>query len=337
MKVKVNRKMNKKITIDTRPGLEYSDVYIKPNFSNIKTRKEVNVGFENEFFNIAVPVISANMDTITEADMAIGMQQGGGIGALHRFMKIDDNVKMFNTVKTKTNSVFVSVGLMNQDDVLADAEFRRASELYGAGARLFIIDTAHGDCERMLKTIKYLKTHFKDIYVVGGNITTFDSVFRLEDAGVDAVKIGIGGGKVCLTKNVTGVTMPMFSAICECSYRANVDIIADGGIREIGDIAKAIGAGANMIMSGFMFAGAIEAASHSEYRGMASAGAMSRIRDMNTAPTPEGTTIHVKEQGSVVGILNDMKGGLQSSFSYVGARNMNEFQEKIVFGIRHNK
>lgn len=329
------------MNLNKKPGLEYSDVYIIPTFSNIKTRKEVDVGYNFVGFKskIDIPVISANMDTITETKMAVEMYYGGGIGALHRFMKIQDNVQMFTDFlnTTSSNQVFVSVGLMNAEN-LDDPEYKRAVTLFDFGARFFIIDTAHGDCERMLQTIKFLKKFNQKIYVVAGNVTTGEATRRLEGAGADGVKVGIGGGKVCLTKNVTGVTMPMMTAIDECASAAdNVSIIADGGIREIGDIAKAIGAGANMVMSGYMFAGTTEAASQKEYRGMASAGAMSRIRDQNTAPTPEGTTIAVETKGSIKSILNDIKGGLQSSFSYVGARNMNEFQCNVKFGIRYNK
>lgn len=329
--------------IRSSPSFDYSDVFIIPNFSNIATRKEVSTHTTIGDLVIDVPVVSANMDTITELEMAVAMCKSGGIGAIHRFMSIQENVSMFQQFVKRTNgskAVFVSVGLLPKDSNLTnlneeEPEFKRAVALYDAGARYFIIDTAHGHCDRMLQTIKILKYKFPNIFVVAGNVTTFQAAVDLYNWGANAVKVGIGGGKVCLTKNVTGVTMPMFSAIAECAgVDKNLKIIADGGIREYGDIAKALGAGASLVMSGYLFAGTTEAASQKEYRGMASIGAMAKIRSLDSAPTPEGKTISVETKGSVENIMKDIKGGLQSSFAYTGSRNLSEFQNSVEFGYR---
>lgn len=323
-------------------ALQYSEVFIVPQYSTIESRSRVSTSQDlDSETSIDVPVISANMDSVTESDMAIYMWKGGGIGALHRFMSVDDNVKMFEKVTNAGAKCFVSIGT-NSDAI------SRAKSLFLSGARYFIIDIAHGHSIMMSNTIKSLRDVFGDnIYIMAGNVATSRAVGDLASWGADAVKIGIGPGNVCLTKNVTGVTYPQFSAVAQsasCIYSTHsgkpMTLVADGGIQEIGDIAKAIGAGAHMVMCGRMFAGCTEAPGRREngqkvYRGMASKDAMLSIRSEVGMPTPEGKSIMISDSNqTVVDILRNIKGGLQSAMSYSNARNIHEFQKNVMFGIR---
>jgi IMP dehydrogenase len=181
---------------------------------------------------------------------------------------------------------------------------------------------------------------------MAGNVATHQGADHLARWGADAIKVGIGPGAVCLTKNVTGVTVPQLGAIKDCSnavknlslYKRPL-IVADGGIREYGDVAKALGAGADMVMIGGLFAGTDEAPGQlingkKVYRGMASKEAMSSIRIGETMPTPEGTSILVDTKGSVRTIVEGIAGGLRSAFSYSNARTLHQFQNQAKFGIR---
>ena len=179
------------------------------------------------------------------------------------------------------------------------------------------------------------------IFVIAGNVGTPWAVNDLADWGADMVKIGIGPGAACLTKNVTGVTVPQFSAIQEAAQVARIPIIADGGCTEIGDIAKSLGAGADLVMLGRMLASAKETPSimidgHKIYRGMASRDAMRKIRGEDNLPTPEGTSIIINDSPCPASeIVNEIAGGLRSSFSYSNAVNLKEFHAKVKFGVRH--
>lgn len=332
---------------DTRffNSLDYKDVFIIPRLSRISSRKDVDTSVQLFNFKLDVPVISANMDTVTDGIMALAMAKAGAIGAIHRFMSIEDNIKEFNIVKDggfkdkKIYNCLVSVG------VNGDSK-ERVQALYDEGARYFIIDVAHGDSEQVAEMIEWIKAEY-DCYVMAGNVATTDGAMTLKSAGADAIKAGVGPGAVCLTKNVTGVTVPQFTAVLACSevknpYDEDEDIIlvADGGITEIGDICKALGAGADLVMAGRMFAVCEESCGpkfngKKVYRGMASKDAMLKIRSEDNLPTPEGTSIVLTEDTQTVEqVVKHVKGGIQSSFSYCDAQNLKEFQRYCRFGTR---
>jgi len=315
--------------------LDYKDVYILPQYSEVTSRSQVETSVKIDDLIIQTPVISANMDTVTNAEMTVAMYQGGGIGALHRFMSIEDNVEMFR----RSAPCFVSIGVNEESK-------ERAHALYSAGARRFVIDIAHGHSRMMRDMTTWLRNKYSDVYIMAGNVATGQAVMDLVSWGANAVKVGIGPGNVCTTKNVTGVTVPQFSAVLNCASALETIngikplIVADGGITEIGDIAKAIGAGADLVMCGRLFAGTREAPGErvggkKVYRGMASKDAMLTIRTASSLPTAEGisTLIDSTEQ-SASDVVNQIKGGLQSSFSYSNSKNMEEFHENVLFGLR---
>ena len=193
----------------------------------------------------------------------------------------------------------------------------------------------------MKNMIEWFRKEFgNDVVIMAGNVATSDGAKDLERWGADLVKVGIGPGAVCLTKNVTGTTRPQFSAVMDCAKSVTIPVVADGGIVEIGDICKAIGAGASFVMSGRLFAGCKEApgtliGSEKVYRGMASKDAMLTIRkDDGNLPTPEGKSTTVNQTGSAEEVVKNIKGGLQSAMSYANAKTIAEFHEKAKFGQR---
>lgn len=328
-------------------ALDYKDVYIVPQYSEVTSRSQVDTSVHIGDMKIDVPVISANMDTVTAGEMAYAMGEGGAIGAIHRFMDINRNIREFQIGTgdihyQKSYPCFVSVGV-NEDSK------ERAIALYNAGARNFVIDIAHGHSRMMRDMTTWLREKYSDVYIMAGNVATGQAVRDLVSWGAHAVKIGIGPGNVCSTKNVTGVTVPQFTAVKECALTARNMvgngplIVADGGITEIGDIAKALGAGADLVMCGRLFAGCREAPGErvggkKVYRGMASRDAMLTIRNVSSLPTAEGiSTLIDASEHSAIDVVNQIKGGLQSAFSYSNARNLCEFQINARFGVRHTQ
>lgn len=316
-------------------GMSYEDAYLIPQYSEISSRFDgslkTNIKLSN--LDIAIPIISANMDTITGAEMAIAMHKAGAIGALHRFWDIQTNVDEYKKVREAGCECLVSIGV-NRDSA------ERLQALYEAGARYVIIDIAHGHSKLMKEMMQRVPN---DVYLIAGNVATQEAVRDLISWGANAIKIGIGPGAVCLTKNVTGVTVPQLGAIAECASVANEGIllIADGGIREYGDIAKAIGAGAQMVMIGGLFAGCSETPGDyvqgkKIYRGMASDGAMRKIRTEDNLPTPEGTSVLIDAKGSAGEIVNAMAGGLRSAMSYSNALTIEQMNYRAKFGIKRS-
>lgn len=316
-------------------GMSYEDTYLIPQFSEITSRSDSSMKTNVQVgeMDIKIPIISANMDTITGSDMAIAMYKAGAIGALHRFWDIETNVNEYKKVQKEGCECFVSIGV-NRDSK------ERLKALYDAGARYMIIDIAHGHSTLMKKMIKQVP---EDVYLVAGNVATREAAADLASWGANAIKVGIGPGAVCLTKNVTGVTVPQLGAIAECVMGITKDVllIADGGIKEYGDIAKAIGAGADMVMIGGLFSGCPETPGEyiqgkKVYRGMASDGAMRQIRGEDNLPTPEGTSVLMDPKSPVEIIVNQMAGGLRSAMSYSNAKTIEQMQFRAKFGIKRH-
>lgn len=328
--------------------LDFRDVFILPQYSEIETRSMVDTSIQVGKLKLNIPVLSSNMDTVSGASLCRAMYGAGGIGALHRFMTIENNVIEYRAVaENGLYECFVSIGV-NEDSK------SRAKALYEAGARYFVIDIAHGHSLMMRKMTEWLRDTYPDIYIISGNVATSEGVRDLVKWGADACKEGVGPGSQCLTKNVTGITCPPFSAALNCSkvvddYELKTHngnrplIIADGGIAEYGDIAKAIGAGVDLVMIGGMFAGCKEApgeriGNKKVFRGMASKSAMLTIRSANKLPTAEGKVTLIEATDiSASTVLEEMHGGLRSSLSYSNSRTIEEYHSNVEFGVRLNK
>ena len=227
----------------------------------------------------------------------------------------------------------------------------RAKALVGAGVDVFVLDSAHGDSKRVIDAIKQVKKKFPDIDMVGGNVATASGAKSLIKAGVDAVKVGVGPGSICTTRVVSGVGVPQLSAVIDIvAVAGDIPVISDGGVRYSGDIVKAIGAGANTVMLGSVFAGTEEAPGEIElfqgrsfktYRGMGSLGAMSKRADaeryMQGEDTdaeklvPEGIEGRVPFRGWLKDVVYQLEGGLRQGMGYTGSKDIKDLQKRVQF------
>ena len=260
---------------------------------------------------------------------------------------IEKSAQHPDATKDSSGRLMVGAALGTGSDTM-----ERAEALFKSGVDVFVIDSAHGHSKNVIKTVQLIKKEFKDIDIIGGNIATADAAIELAKAGVDAVKVGMGPGSICTTRIVAGIGVPQISAILDIKDALkdkNVNIIADGGIRFSGDIAKAISAGADSVMLGGLFAGTEEAPGEVElfqgrsfktYRGMGSIGAMTEREDANRylqedvdadKLVPEGIEGRVPYKGLVINVINQLIGGLRQSMGYVGCKTINEMQKNSQF------
>ena len=260
---------------------------------------------------------------------------------------IEKSAEHPNATKDESGRLKVGAALGTGSDTL-----ERAKGLNDVGVDLFVIDSAHGHSKNVIETIKMIKNEFPDIDVIGGNIATAEAATELARAGVDGVKVGMGPGSICTTRIIAGIGIPQITAILsikEALKGRDIGIIADGGIRFSGDIAKAIAAGADSVMLGSLFAGTEEAPGKVElfqgrsfktYRGMGSIGAMAEREDANRyfqedvasdKFVPEGIEGRVPYKGLVINVINQLIGGVRQSMGYIGCRTIEEMQRDSQF------
>ena len=260
---------------------------------------------------------------------------------------IEKSAQHPNATKDDSGRLRVAAAIGTEQNTL-----ERAEALFEAGVDVFVIDSAHGHSKNVIDTIKTIKQSFKDIEIIGGNIATADAAKELAKAGVSAIKVGMGPGSICTTRIIAGIGVPQITAILEIKQaikKNNVKVIADGGIRFSGDIAKAISAGADSVMLGSLFAGTEEAPGKVElfqgrsfktYRGMGSIGAMTERNDANRylqedtesdKLVPEGIEGRVPYKGLVINVINQLEGGLRQSMGYVGCKNIEAMQKESQF------
>lgn len=322
----------------------FNDVLIKPKYSEITSRKNVDVSTSLHNIRLKLPIISANMKTVTGVEMMRAMENNGGLGILHRFYpsRLEYKTEVFNM--SLLNKA-VSIGVQEDDKRLFD-------ELFSAGARIFCIDVAHGHHILVKNMINYINDSFKwtkkdakeQTTIIAGNIATIDGYSALCDWGADVVKVGIGGGAGCTTRKNTGVGYPQLSALEEIWHRANStqkrkQIISDGGCSNVGDICKALKY-SDAVMLGSMLAGFdesngtvfIDSKTEQKYKVYAgSASAYSKSTNKQPTDFIEGVVSEIPCRGSVISQLKSIKEGIQSAFSYVGANNIEEYHSKCEF------
>jgi IMP dehydrogenase len=452
-------------------ALTYDDVLLVPQYSDVDSRRMISTQtrLTNQIL-LQIPIVSANMDVVTESEMAIAMAREGGIGIVHRFLSIDEQARHIQRVKkaesfivdnpitmtvahtvgdlkklmdeTGTGGILILnggdtlvgivttrdllfenndakpvsevmqkkvvtaapeislkdaekllhenrieklplvdangrvVGLVTLKDIMKitqfpnatkdsrgrlmvgaavgvrDKEVRRVEAALHAGADCIVVDIAHGDSHLEIEMIQNIRRHFPKAQIIGGNVASADGTKRLIDAGVDAVKVGVGPGSICITRQVAGSGVPQLTAIIEgakAAESAGIPIIADGGIRQPGDMAKAIAAGAQTVMIGSMLAGTDESPGmimtrrghrYKASRGMASreANIVRNQKEGNDLTqeeieeyVAEGVEAAVPYRGKVREVLTQLVGGLQSGMSYSGAHTLEEFQQKAIF------
>ena len=460
--------------IRTDTGLTFDDVLLVPRRSSVRSRSDANTStWLTSTIRMAIPIVSANMDTITGAKMAIAMAQQGGIGILHRFMTIEDQAEKVRWIKRAESLVVdhpitirpeatisearqrmaeadvgglmvtgegdILVGLVSTRDVLlardetapvsqvmtprerlvtalrdesledarqklfnyrieklplVDREGRlaglittqdiikiqehpaatkdergrlrvgvaigtraddleRAAACVQAGADALVVDIAHGHSEHTIQMVRELKRHFPKTPVIAGNVATAEGVIDLAESGASAVKVGVGSGSICITREVTGFGVPQLTAISDCAEAAqklNVPIIADGGIQTSADIVKAIAAGASSVMIGSLLAGTDESPGapviregrrYKIVRGMASLTANVDRKALDKGGVvaeedwgevvAEGVEAIVPYRGSAGDVIHQLVGGLRSGLSYAGARTIEELWETAEF------
>ncbi|MCP4409725.1 MAG: guanosine monophosphate reductase [Gammaproteobacteria bacterium] len=319
-------------------AITYDDVLLVPSYNHWESRKVVDISMTDKSgkLHLDLPVMTASMDSITEDAMVNFIGARKGIGVIHRFMSIGDNVRIF---KACNEQAFVSIGCSKFD-------LERAEALRDAGAVFFCLDVAHAHARYIGKTLKRIRSLLgRDICIMAGNVATYAGADYLASLSADIVKVGIGGGSVCTTRIKTGFGVPNLTAIKNCA-RVDRSVVADGGIRNPGDIVKAIAFGADFVMLGSMLAGTRptpgQVITHQDkqgrkvkmkaYRGMASSEAQDDFHGgMADWKTAEGVSLEVPYREDEEAIVANIIGGLRSGLTYGGAATIRELQRKLDF------
>lgn len=308
-------------------SLTYDDVLLVPQtMTEISSRRETDVSVNFGPFKLKKPIVTAPMDTVSGEKMAKLMHKLGGLTFMPMVFIDQALDACAHLQKSKVNAVY-SIGLKN---ALEDAKkFKKL------GAKMLLLDVAHGGMERIVKTAAEIQTKL-DLTVTAGNIVSYDQAMSYKQHGLKIARVGVGGGGMCITRLVAGAGFPQLSAVFE-TVSSGLEIIADGGVRKPADFAKVMAAGAKVIMVGSMLTGTEEAPGEvvsgvKKARGQASEDYMkdngSELGEFRSA---EGITTMVPYKGSAEVIINDLVGGLRSAMSYVGAKNIKEFQKRAQF------
>ncbi len=322
------------LTSEPPLALTFDDILLVPCHSAVLPNEVSLATSLSDRLALRIPLISAAMDTVTEHAMAIAMGALGGLGVIHRNLTPPAQAEELRLVKAQGFAAAAAVGA-------GPEALERAALLEAAGADALFVDTAHGHSQRVLDTVKALSKRHPSITLVAGNVATRDAALALAEAGAHAVKVGIGPGSICTTRIVAGVGVPQLTAIGQVAQAladTHVRVIADGGLRQSGDIVKAIAAGGHAVMLGGLLAGTDAAPGETfenqgkwfkRYRGMGSLGAMTsgagardRYFQGNAAPeklVPEGVEGAVPFRGAISELVHQLLGGLRAGMGYVGA------------------
>jgi IMP dehydrogenase len=339
-----------------RECLTFDDVLLVPAYSEVLPKDVDTRSQLTKRISLAVPILSAAMDSVTESRMALAMAREGGLGVIHKNFSPDEQAAEVKLVKSASLEGFPehasrdAAGRARVAAAIGPGPDRdaRVAALIEAGVDLVVVDTAHGHSKGVLDAVAYVKKRYPDICVLAGNVATAEATRALAEAGADAVKVGIGPGSICTTRVVAGVGVPQITAVADCAKeaeRAGISVVADGGLKLSGDVTKALAAGARTVMIGSLFAGTEEAPGEvvlisgrafKTYRGMGSLGAMQkgskdRYGQGGTADeklVPEGIEGRVPYRGPLGTILHQIVGGVRSGMGYVGARTVDELREK---------
>lgn len=337
-------------------ALTYDDILLLPGFSDFQ-RQDISLATNfSKNVSLSIPLVSSPMDTVTEARLAIALGLIGGLGIIHRNMTVEQQAKEVKKVTEKKLLVGAAIGASSGYE-------KRVEALVKAGVNVVVIDSAHGYTKNIIDAVKFIKKTFTAIDVVAGSIATADAANALIQAGADGLRVGMGPGAICTTRVVSGMGVPQVTALLEVvsiAKKANVPVIADGGIRFSGDMTKALALGASSVMMGNFFASAVESPgkvqsfkknevphrfqsifnhTHTtfkfkEYRGMGSDAAMKKGAKIKAedefhgnayskrALVAEGVEGLVPVKGTVEELVEQAIGGIKSGMFYVGAKDI---------------
>jgi IMP dehydrogenase len=317
-------------------ALSFDDVLLKPLYSEIETRSEIEIGSSLKGLGLfKIPIISSPMDTITEAEMAMAMSAAGGLGIIHRYNTIEEQVNIALAANVSAYDVGAAIG------VNGDFLERATALIKEAAVDLLCIDVAHGHHSKVRYALETLRNTFGDaIHIMAGNVATLKAFNDLADWGADSIRVGIGGGSICSTRIQTGHGVPTLQSIMDCAKSdRDVTLIADGGIKTSGDIVKALAAGADFVMLGSLLAGVEETPGlpvlkndglqYKIYRGMASKEAQYNWR--GRISSVEGVSHLVNFKGPLSFTLDSLNIGIRSGLSYSGVKSIPELQMKAKF------
>jgi IMP dehydrogenase len=311
----------------------YDDIQLIPKYSEVESRSSIDLSTQlSKNFRLSVPLVAAPMDTVCEWEMAVELMRFGGVGCIHRFMTIEEQVEQVKKVKKHTLfnpniPVMAAVGA-------TDNYIERSQKLVLAGANVLLIDVAHGHHIHVRKAIEKLKV-FPGVDVIAGNIATGEGAEALLEWGADALRINVGNGALCTTRIKTGFGVPSVTCLLKVMDKVwqKIPVIADGGIRNSGDIAKALALGANSVMLGSLLAATEESPGKivdklpvglfKRYRGSASL--ETKLAHGLNGRNIEGESAEIPYKGGAKYIIMDLLDGLRSALSYGGAKNLQEF------------
>lgn len=321
-----------------KEALTYDDVLLVPQYSDIKSRQDVSIAntLHGPYaaLRLSIPIIASPMDTISEEEMGVAMWQEGGLAVVHRYNTIAEQASILD-------GIIVNAGCNAAAAIGTSGDYlERASTLYETGVRILCVDVAHGHHLLMKTALAELRATFGDkVHIMAGNIATLEGYNDLVDWGADSVRCNIGGGSICSTRIQTGHGVPGLQTIFDCNQSdRRAPIIADGGIRNSGDIVKALAAGADFVMLGSVLAGTDETpgdiintrqGKFKSYRGMASKDAQMDWRGKTASL--EGIAATVPCKGPVSNVLENLSRGIKSGLSYSGARTIGELQKEAKF------
>lgn len=325
-------------------ALTYDDIQLVPQLSSVATRSLISLETKvSKNWSINIPIIGSPMDTVCEHKMAAKLYELGGVGCIHRFMSIENQCSEILKTRIEIDHLKFSRNLPIMAAIGANGDFyERAHDLIQSGVNILVIDVAHGHHVNVANAISKIKKLTSKVDIIAGNIATVDGAKFLIDAGADGLRVGIGGGSLCTTRKKTGFGIPNVTSIREIAkYLARqsgyIPLMADGGIRNSGDVAKALAVGASCVMLGSLLAGTEESPGQiiesdkglfKRYRGSASR--ETKVVHGMESRNVEGESTTVSYKGGVKHVINGILDGVRSSLSYCGANNLMEFHPKYV-------
>lgn len=330
-------------------ALTYDDIQLIPSYSEIESRKKINLCTKlSTHFDLDLPLVAAPMDTVCEKDMAYSLWSAGGVGCIHRFMSIEEQCNVVERLKYSMMITSSRRYVENRTPIMAaigaNGDYlERSMSLIKSGVNVLVIDVAHGHHLIVKNAITNIRKSISELYpdktidIIGGNIATAQAAYDLQEWGVDGLRIGIGGGSLCTTRIKTGFGVPNVTCIEEIVKVSKVPVMADGGIRNSGDISKALALGASTVMIGSLLAGTQESPGkilerpdglYKRYRGSASL--ETKTLHGQSERNVEGESTVIPFKGGVKFILEGLIDGIRSSLSYSGANNLSEFHPDYI-------